>query len=293
MARTSNISWTDATWSPWWGCTEVSPACDHCYARTLAKRAGLDVWGKDKPRKEMSEAYWKEPLRWDYEAATSGKRIRVFPSLCDPFEEREDLHYRRLRFYALIAETTYLDWLVLTKRPQAIHRLWPSAWLQDPMPNVMLMATVETDAYLWRIGELRRCAAASRGLSVGPLLGPLSLKGHLAGIDVVIVEGESSKAARPMHPDWVRRIRDECLDAGVVFHFKQWGEWEPIATPRLQAKIGSTKLIHIDGTIKDATWSHVMASSGDVWAVARSKGNGGHSLDGKNYLDFPPVAGRA
>jgi protein gp37 len=277
MARASNISWTDATWSPWWGCTEVSPACDNCYARTLAKRAGLDVWGKDKPRKEMSEAYWKEPLKWDQEAARTGKRIRVFPSLCDPFEEREDLEYTRDVFYDLIETTLALDWLLLTKRPQAIHRLWPASWWAKPKPNVMMMATVETADYLWRIAELCQVPAASRGLSVGPLLGPLSLKSHLRGIDVVIVEGESSKAARPMHPDWVRRIRDECLDAGVVFHFKQWGEWEPFSTITGE-QILPLPTMRYDVATRDG--------------FLRAKSTSLPLLDGQTYLDFPPVSGR-
>src|SRR2546421_265721 len=73
-------------WSPWKICTEVSPGCDHCYARELAKRYGWGAWGKGQPRLRTSAAYWRQPLVWDRKAAAAGVRRRVFPSLCDPFD---------------------------------------------------------------------------------------------------------------------------------------------------------------------------------------------------------------
>lgn len=49
----------------------------------------------------------------------------------------------------------------------------------------------------------------------------------MTNIDWVICGGEAGPKARPMHPDWVRSIRDQCQEAGVAFHFKQWGAWAP------------------------------------------------------------------
>ena len=86
MAK-STIEWTDYTWSPWLGCTKVSPACDHCYAESWAKRAGRpELW--DGMRSRTSAVYWQQPLKWDREAAAAGVRRRVFPSLCDPFDNQ-------------------------------------------------------------------------------------------------------------------------------------------------------------------------------------------------------------
>lgn len=69
MGEVTGIGWTDHTWSPWWGCTKVSVgdhgACVNCYAEALDKRVGDDHWGVGKPRREMSEAHWKAPLKWN------------------------------------------------------------------------------------------------------------------------------------------------------------------------------------------------------------------------------------
>ena len=78
MARDSKIEWTDHTFNPWWGCTKVSPACDHCYAEAWARRMGLDVWTAGKPRRFLSDAYWWQPHRWNEAAKCSGKRSRIF-----------------------------------------------------------------------------------------------------------------------------------------------------------------------------------------------------------------------
>ena len=87
MARDSRIEWTDHTFNPWWGCTKVSPACDHCYAETWAKRVGFDIWSTAKPRRFLSDVYWRQPHRWNAEAEQSGRRARVFcASMADVFE---------------------------------------------------------------------------------------------------------------------------------------------------------------------------------------------------------------
>lgn len=96
-----------------------------------------------------------------------------------------------------------------------------------PLPNVWLGTSIESDRYTWRADHLRCTPAAVRFLSLEPLLGPLTSL-DLTGIDWVIVGGESGPGARPMHPDWVRDIRDRCVAAGVAFFFKQWGEHRPL-----------------------------------------------------------------
>ena len=89
-------------------------------------------------------------------------------------------------------------------------------------PQIWMGVSVENKDYLYRIDDLRATGAQVKFLSIEPLLGPLP-KLNLRGIDWVIVGGESGPGARPMQPDWVRQIRDQCLRANVPFFFKQWG----------------------------------------------------------------------
>lgn len=121
MAKNSSIEWTDHTFNPWWGCAGVSPGCDNCYAEAWAKRVGEDIWGARKPRRFFGEKHWCEPLKWNDEAQKQGHRRRVFcASMADVFELRSDLDPWRDRLWVLIDQTPWLDWLLLTKRPQDI-----------------------------------------------------------------------------------------------------------------------------------------------------------------------------
>ena len=222
MAQNSAIEWTDDTFNPWWGCAKVSAGCEHCYAEAFAKRFGHKVWGKHAGRRRFGDAHWDKPRLWNRDAEAAGTRRRVFcASMADVFDENGPPEDRR-RLWALIEDTPRLDWLLLTKRPHLAADTLPSAWLDTPKPNVWLGTSVESMEVLDRIEELRQVPAALRFLSIEPLLGELRDL-PLEGIGWVIVGGESGSKARPMSADWVRRIRDECVDAGIPFFFKQWG----------------------------------------------------------------------
>src|SRR5262245_39758568 len=123
MGKTTAISWAHHTFNPWWGCVEVSPACDFCYARTWAARRGHAVWGKDAPRRFFGDNLWRQPLAWNRAAARAGERRRVFcASMADVLEQRSDavgerMEAERSRLWGLIRATPYLDWLLLSKRP--------------------------------------------------------------------------------------------------------------------------------------------------------------------------------
>jgi protein gp37 len=222
MGANSAIEWTDHTFNPWWGCTKVSPGCKNCYAETFSKRVGLKVWGDDAPRRFFGDKHWAEPLKWDREAKAAGVRKRVFcGSMCDILENSRDLDVARIRLGFLIQSTLHLDWLLLSKRPEMFTGLLPSFIAS---PNVWTLTTVESPAYLHRIQHIRNLPSVVRGLSMEPLLADIPDIGyHLDGIDWVIVGGESGPGARPMRPDWARRIRDACVDRGIAFFFKQWG----------------------------------------------------------------------
>lgn len=233
MAENSAIEWTDSTFNPWIGCTRVSPGCDNCYAAAQDKFRKWTPEGWGGPRRRTSVGNWQMPQRWDRIARQEGRRFRVFcASLADVFEGRDDLRPTRERLWGLVRRTPNLDWQILTKRPEAIPDLMPPGdW-----PNVWLGTSVETQEYLWRADALRDAPqrVPVRFLSCEPLLGPLSLWDVLAGLQWVIVGGESGGEARPCRLAWVRDIILQCADQAVACFVKQLGR-RPVlpATPGL------------------------------------------------------------
>ena len=257
MGENSNIEWTKHTFNGWIGCQKVGPGCDNCYAEVWDGR-GLQGearrWGPHAARTRTGTANWRKPLAWDKAAAAAGERHRVFcSSLADVFDNHASIMPEwRADLWALIRATQNLDWMLLTKRPGNIAAMLPPDW-GDGYPNVWLGCTVVNQAEADRdIPKLLSVPARVRFLSMEPLLGPVDLMDardgmfdmlrgfdasgcggrgmHYAPLDLVIVGGESGPRARPMHPDWVRSLRDQCVAAGVAFHFKQWGEWAPNET---------------------------------------------------------------
>ncbi len=222
MADITNIAWTDSTFNPWWGCTKVSPGCDHCYAEALDKRTGGNHWGPRTTPRTMSADYWQKPKRWQKEAKATGERRKVFcGSMCDVFDENapED---ERERLWQLIRETPMLDWQLLTKRAKNIIRLLPDDW-KNGYQNVWLGVTVENKKHgLMRANILKTIPAKIRFLSIEPLLEDLGLV-DFSPFDWVIIGGESGPHARPMKHEWVTNIKHLCDLDKTPFFFKQWG----------------------------------------------------------------------
>jgi protein gp37 len=225
VSEKTEIAWTDHTFNSWWGCVEVSPACDNCYARTDAKRYGHAVWGKSAPRRFFGDKHWNEPIRWNRKAAADGVRRRVFcASMADVFEDRpNDLNMgaERLRLWDLIKATPALDWLLLTKRPGNIERFGARVLNQ---PNVWLGTTVENRVHgLPRIDVLQRVEHSGiKFLSIEPLIEDLGAV-DLGGIHWVIVGGESGHHARPFDVAWARTLTAQARAAGAAPFVKQLG----------------------------------------------------------------------
>jgi protein gp37 len=215
----STIEWTDATWNPVRGCTKISPGCKHCYAETFAERfrgvpghpyeQGFDL------RLVPEKLY--EPLRWN------APRNVFVNSMSDLFHEDVPDEY-----IAAVAEVMEIaDWhtfQVLTKRADRMRKMLSGKLrFAAGLANVWWGVSVEDRLHgLPRVGELRAAPARTRFLSVEPLLEGLGQL-DLDGIHWVIAGGESGPGARPLHPDWVRAVRDQCVAASVPFFFKQWG----------------------------------------------------------------------
>ena len=224
VAQNSSIEWTDSTWNPVTGCTKVSPGCKHCYAETFAERwrgvsghpyeQGFDLrmW----PERLHLPLSWKKP------------RMIFVNSMSDLFHEAVPAALIS-NIFGTMQEAHWHTFQILTKRADRLAEM--AARLPWPI-NVWMGVSVESPRYVHRIEHLRSVQAAVRFLSIEPLLAPIrSLP--LADIDWVIVGGESGPGARPMSPDWVREIRDSCVEKGVPFFFKQWGGTRKKRTGRI------------------------------------------------------------
>jgi protein gp37 len=224
MARGSSIEWTEATWNPVTGCTKVSPGCKHCYAERMALR--LQAMGQRNYRNGFRLTLQPEML----EAPLSWRRPQTIfvNSMSDLFHVDVPLDYIQ-RVFAVMRRAGWHRFQVLTKRSERLAEL--DANLQWAA-NIWMGVSVESDAYRSRIDDLRRSNANIKFLSLEPLLGPLE-RLDLDGIDWVIVGGESGPGARPMSPEWVRDLRNQCRAARVPFFFKQWGGWNKKKTGRL------------------------------------------------------------
>lgn len=219
MAINSRIEWTDATWNPVRGCTKISPGCKHCYAETFAERfrgvkghpfeQGFDL--------RLVPDKLAEPLRW-----RKPKTIFV-NSMSDLFHERVPDDYVEAVAKVMV-HANWHTYQVLTKRSGRLRTMLTSNLaFAAHEPHIWWGVSVEDRKYgLPRIPELVAAPAAVRFLSVEPLLEDLG-EISLAGIDWVIVGGESGPGARPMERSWVLSLRNQCRQHNVKFFFKQWG----------------------------------------------------------------------
>jgi protein gp37 len=221
MAEETLIAWTDHTFNGWIGCTKVSAGCTNCYAETLAtNRMGLNVWGPTASRK-VTTTPWQNARMWNRAAARAGVRRRVFcGSMMDWAEDHPVANRTRAAVWELVRECPWLDWQMLTKRPQRIRECLPKDWGSGGYHNVWLGTSVEDMRVAERVDHLRDIPAVVRFISYEPALGPLDDL-DLAGIDWVIVGGESGSGFRPMDVAWARSMRRKCAAEGVAFFFKQ------------------------------------------------------------------------
>jgi len=219
MSDNSSIEWTDATWNPVRGCTEITSGCANCYARTFSERfrgvpghpyeQGFDL--RLVPEKIREPLTWKRPRR-------------VFVnSMSDLFhKDVPDDFIVQVQDTMLLADQHTFQ--ILTKRAGRMKALLDSQLSRGALASHIWWGTsVENRRQgLPRLEELKQSKASIKFLSVEPLLEDLG-EVDWRGIDWVIVGGESGAGAREMRVEWVRKIRDQCLRDGVPFFFKQWG----------------------------------------------------------------------
>lgn len=225
MSIGSSIEWTEATWNPVAGCSVVSPGCTNCYAMRMAAR--LEAMGQSKytgiTRRSGGRPKWNGRMNLDYDALQvpyswkSGRMIFV-NSMSDLFHDAVPINFI-LKVFHVMSQCGQHTFQVLTKRSERLVDLsdyinWPS--------NVWMGVSVENSDYINRVEDLKGTKAKIKFLSLEPLIGDIGNL-DLNDIDWVIAGGESGPGSRLIEPEWVRSIRDQCIENRVAFHFKQWG----------------------------------------------------------------------
>lgn len=226
----TGIQWTDATWNPTTGCDRISPGCDKCYALTMARR--LKGMGQTKYQNDGNPVTsgpgfdltvhpdtLAEPLRWC-------KPRRVFVnSMSDLFHARVPWEFIA-DVWRVMEDTPQHTYQVLTKRaarlPRVLDKIHDALGLTEPLPNVWLGTSIESNDYLSRANALREAPAAVRFISAEPLIGPLPDL-DLWNIDWLIIGGESGPGARPLNVAWVRDLLAETDTTGTAPFVKQLG----------------------------------------------------------------------
>lgn len=331
----TNIEWTDETWNPLVGCSRMSPGCDNCYAIGVAHR-GLAPQHKGLTVRTATGTDWTgevrfvpdvldKPLRWK-----RPRRIFVnsLSDLFHPAVPNADI----LRIWTVMRAAEQHTFQVLTKRPQRMASFVPRISWRSPTteerkngvrgwqaylggdyagapsfvpPNIWLGVSIESDKYAWRADHLRATPAAVRFISAEPLLGPLPSL-DLTGIDWLIVGGESGPRARPMHPDWVRDLRDRCLspgrlriieanggaarastlERGPAFLFKQHGSFRTFLTADEPDRKPTMWVRRYDGV---TVANEDLIGDDMEWTAAyrMPKHEAGRTLDGRTWDEFP------
>ena len=247
----SKIEYVDETWNPVTGCTKVSPGCENCYAERMARRLAGRFGYPEAPRHFDVTLH---PNRLDEPLRRKKPTRYLVCSMGDLFHADVPFSFIT-RVWMTAAQTPQHTYLVLTKRPRMarwfVDTLHKETAATQPMRNVWLGVTVENQDEVWRVDELLKVPAALHWVSLEPMLGPIEIPNHYLDpgevdsggftpwdapiaiegpgpvLDLVVLGGETGPGARPCRPDWVRKVRDDCVAAGVDFFFKNWGGWHP------------------------------------------------------------------
>lgn len=210
----SSIEWTEMTWNPTTGCSKISQGCKNCYAEIMSKR--LQAMGVEKYKDNFAVREHPEALKVPY----TWKRSKVVfvNSMSDLFHEEVSLDFIK-KVFKVMNDNPQHVFQVLTKRHERLLELHKEfKWTH----NIWMGVSVEDQRVEYRIDYLRKTNAKVKFLSLEPLIGPLPNM-DFTNIDWAIVGGESGHNPRPMKPEWVIDIQDQCEKADVAFFFKQWG----------------------------------------------------------------------
>lgn len=234
------------------------------------------------PATRAPDSVFHKPLRW-----VRPRRVFV-NSLSDMFHPgvSDEL---LINMFDVMRRCPQHTFLVLTKRPKRM-RSWLNQYWASPLHNVWVGVSIESNKYAWRADMLRDTPAAVRWVSAEPLIGSLN-KLDLNQVDWVVAGGESGAKARPMHPAWVRDLRDRCTNENTAFFFKQWGAWAPYPRDVWDEDHGGTRFVKLNGSLSWAAgnddyltnWSPNYEPSDHPVTRARSP----RILDGRTWDEYP------
>lgn len=233
MSANSKIEWTDATWNPVTGCTKISEGCQNCYAERIANR----FWDHPFSEVRFHADRITEPNKWQ-------KPRRVFVcSMGDLFHpDIEDWMIEEV--WSIMRMNPRHTFMVLTKRPDRMQKwMYHLKFSEDaPAPNVWVGVTAEQQKEAnYRITRLIEASnIAVRFISVEPMLEDMILIQYLDKLDWVICGAESGPGARPFKMSWARDLKNQCVQEGVPFFFKQ---------ARIDGKL--VKMPELDGQVWD------------------------------------------
>lgn len=212
----SSIEWTEMTWNPTTGCNKISAGCKFCYAEVMARR--LKAMGVEKYANGFELTMHEDELNTPY--TWKKPKIVFVNSMSDLFHKDVPVQFIQ-KVFRVMKENPQHVFQILTKRADVLLYYDKEGWLEWTH-NIWMGVSVENDKVRERIEYLRKTNARVKFLSLEPLLGPLKNL-NLSNIDWVIVGGESGHKPRPMKPDWVLDIQEQCEKNDVAFFFKQWG----------------------------------------------------------------------
>ncbi len=213
MAK-SQIEWTEATWNPLTGCSKISPGCKNCYAERMAKR--LKAMGQYNYRNEFELTMHEHAL--SIPTRSMRPQMIFVNSMSDLFHEAVPLSFIK-KVFSVMNSCQRHTFQVLTKRSERLKKFSRELNWTD---NIWMGVSVENSDYKFRITDLQKTNAKVKFISFEPLLGSIQNL-HLDNIHWAIVGGESGPGARPMKPEWVSSIKNQCIRQNVLFFFKQWG----------------------------------------------------------------------
>lgn len=215
MNRTK-IEWTERTWNPITGCTEVSLGCKNCYAKKMAKR--LKAMGNPRYKNEFKVTIHDDLFEQPFKIK---KPSLIFVcSMSDLFHE--DVEFNHIKqIFSVMEKASHHTFQVLTKRPERLLEFNQNIAIPD---NVWVGTSIEDESVAYRLDLLKKVRAKIKFVSCEPLLG--SLKNlDFSGIQWVVAGGESGANSRPVKEEWLLDLRDHCKDMVIPFFFKQWGGW--------------------------------------------------------------------
>lgn len=283
----------DLPWSLVDGCSPISPGCDHCWSAAMTDRfrPGYTILNK-------------RPATFDGFVSTNPGRLykplkrkkpTVYAVWNDLFHESVP-HYFADQALGAMQQAKSHTFLVLTKRAERAAAHFRAYTGEVKLGNVYLGLTVCNQQEANEKIPVFLQVPGKKFLSIEPMLGPIDLRiaafngadsfSAMAGIDAVILGGETGPGARPLHPDWVRSVRDQCQAAGVPFFFKGWGNWRPCDDDHVECGGHAQTAMRLNGKIVTDTWRDRCFGGSDqgFW---RAGAKAGRLLDGRTYDDLP------